>query len=287
MSTRSKTKASAFDQLSKKIDNASMSPDSKQILKLLVDMFKSISEERENRIEKLEQLYDSDRTESEMKIKQLEDSLAKSNKLLLDANSSNDKLKTELQQSRNAHDELEAYGRRESLIFSGDAVKPAANNEDCSMIARDIFKNILKLQKDPLISTAHRIGKPPSTNSTAPDKRGIIVKFVQRDDKLLIKKLAKEKKISGLYINESLTPTRSKIHNVLRQCHKMQNSPVTGTSTHNGRVFVFTKPAPNAPTGSPSIKTEINTEEKLSEFCHNFIKKPLETFLDKFGKKMF
>ena len=67
----------------------------------------------------------------------------------------------------------------------------------------------------------------------------------------------------------------------------MKNSPVTGVFTHNCKVFVYTKPAVNAPAEAPSIKQEINTKEKLSEFCLNFIKKPLDSFLDVRGNQMF
>ena len=80
---------------------------------------------------------------------------------------------------------------------------------------------------------------------------------------------------------------RSKIYYVLRQCKKMKNGLVKGLTTHNGKIFVFTKPSPNAPDNAPSLKQEINTEAKLAEFCDNFIKKPLEMFLDSEGRKIF
>ena len=137
------------------------------------------------------------------------------------------------------------------------------------------------------ISTAHRIGKPPAPDSAAADKRALIVKFCRRDDKFLVHRVAKEKKIKGLSVNESLTPIRSKIYNVLRACKRMNNKLVTGTYTHNGRVFAFTKHAPNAPDEAPGARVEINTREELEQFCTNFIKKPLETFLFKDGQKIF
>ena len=299
------TKKMTFEEVELKINNSSLSSESKAIYKIMMDMFKSISIDKDSMITQLKQLVEDNRSKMDAKISSWELSMDKMRKELTDEKSlveieldkfkkelsaeklMNKKLSSQLITSQNAHDELEAYGRRESLVFSGDVVKPAQSNEDCCLIARDIIKNNLKIQKDPLISTAHRIGKPPATNSSAPDKRGIIVKFVQRDDKFRIMKAAKEIKISGLYVNESLTATRSKILNVLRQCRKMRNGLVTGTSTHNGRVFAYTKPAPNAPEGSRSIRTEINTEEHLADFCSNFMKKPLDTFLDKFGKKIF
>ena len=203
------------------------------------------------------------------------------------ATTSNTELGLKIKKMENLHDELASYGRRESLIFSGDKVKAYVKDENCANIARDLIRDNLKLQMDPLISTAHRVGQPPAQG--LPDKRGIIVKFIRRDDKFTILKQARGKhtRVNGLNINESLTATRAKIKNVLLQCKKMNNSPVTGVFTHNCKVFVYTKPAINAPAEAPSIKQEISTEEKLSEFCLNFIKKPLDSFLDFKGNKIF
>ena len=86
--------------------------------------------------------------------------------------------------------------------------------------------------------------------------------------------------MAGLYVNESLTPTRSKILYVLRQAKNLSDSPITGTSTLNGRIFAHHKPSSSAPENARSQKTELNTMEKLKEFCDNFIKRPLERFLD-------
>ena len=126
------------------------------------------------------------------------------------------------------------------------------------------------------------MGKPPAPTSTSPDKRSIIVKFCRRDDKFAIMRKARDKstRVQGLFVNESLTPTRSKILYVLRKAKSASDGLITGTSTMNGRVFVHHKPAANAPDTSRSLKTEINTKEKLMDFCANFVKDPLESFLD-------
>ena len=286
MNTSNRKKKLTFEDVENKIDHSCLTSESKSIFKLFSELFKTVIYERDTKITSLEQKVEENRNKMEFRLAAVEEELGKVKTDLSAALSSNSKLRSQLQVSQNAHDELEAYGRRESLVFSGNVVKASRPNEDCCLIARDIIKDVLKIQKDPIISTAHRIGKPPA-NSSSPDKRGIIVKFVQRDDKFLIMKAAKQRKAPGLYINESLTATRAKIHNVLRQCRKMKDGLVTGTSTLNGRVFAYTKPAPNAPSGTPSIRTEINTEEQLRNFCINFIKKPLDSFLDSQGKKFF
>ena len=60
----------------------------------------------------------------------------------------------------------------------------------------------------------------------------------------------------------------------------MNNSVVTGLHTHNGRIFVYHKPAVNAPPELQSLKTEMNTEEKLMDFCSNFVKKSMENIME-------
>ena len=67
----------------------------------------------------------------------------------------------------------------------------------------------------------------------------------------------------------------------------MKNGLVTGTFTLNGRVFALHKAAAGAADDAPSLKTEINTEEILEDFCRNFIKVKLDSFLDSEGRKIF
>ena len=61
-------------------------------------------------------------------------------------------------------------------------------------VATLLIRNELQLDIQPPISTAHRVGKPPARDSNAPDTRGIVVRFCQRDDKYKILKAAREKK---------------------------------------------------------------------------------------------
>ena len=234
---------------------------------------------RDSKVTELEKLLESEKNEHSLKLSNMEAELAQ-------CKSENKDLTSQITKITQAHDELEAYGHRESLVFSGDKIKPHEPNEDCILIAKSIIQNTLKLNMDPLISTAHRMGKPPARDSSSPDKRAIIVKFIKRDDKYQILKTARDKstRVLGLFANESLTPTRSKILNVLRKCKGLSNGLVKGTSTLNGRVFAIHLPSPTAPQDSNVMRTEINTKEKLEEFCRNFLSKPLETFLDAEGR---
>ena len=277
-----KKPVSLEDVLSCINSSTTLTPEVKTIFKIMADFMKTVVRERDSKVNDLEVRLEHEKSENESKRLAMETELQRVKSL-------NKDLSSQITKMADAHDELEAYGRRESLIFSGDKIKPYEPNENCVTLAKDIINNVLKLPVDPIISTAHRMGKPPAPNSTALDKRSIIVKFVRRDDKFAVMKAARNKstRVRGLYANESLTPTRSKILYVLRQAKNMSGGLITGTSTINGRIFAHHKPAPNAPDSSPSHKTELNTKEKLIAFCENFIKKPLETFLDAQGRKIF
>ena len=274
--TRSELKKQiVFKDVVKQIDNATLTTETRNIFKILLEFMNNLVSEREDKVSLLEIKIEQERSENDAKVAAIETKFEKSN-------AENIELRSQITKLKNTHDELEAYGRRESLIFSGEKIKPFESGENCVTLAKDIIKNELKLSVDPIISTAHRMGRPPAPTSNAPDKRSIIVKFVRRDDKFLILKTARNKttRVKGLFVNESLTPTRSKILHILRQAKKIDKGVVTGTSTLNGRVFAHHKPSSTAPDDADSLKTEINTMENLEEFCKNFIKRSLESFLE-------
>ena len=187
-------------------------------------------------------------------------------------------LKKQVSEQKYDADAQDAYTRRESLIFSGDLIPAFNPNESCPKIVRSLIRQNLTLDMDPLLSTAHRLGKPPAS-SNSPDKRSIIAKFIIRDDKFRVLKEARAKKIRGLYVAESLTPTRSTIFHNLRLIRKANPKVITGLHTHNGRIFLATLPSLSAPENSRSIRTEINTMERLESFCEGFLRKPLASFL--------
>lgn len=176
-------------------------------------------------------------------------------------------------------DALDAYQRRDSVIFSGKKLPRVEENESCPNIIRDLVRTHLKLQMDPLISTAHRIGKIPAPSSDEPDRRDIIVRFCQKDVKNRVYEVARKLKVKDLYVNESLTPTRRKIMGVLRQVVKKHGNKVKSASTFNGNCFIYMPPAAGAPPNAKLLREEINTMEKLEEFCENFLKVPVASFL--------
>ena len=288
--TRNSTSSSpqSYDEVLQKINSSTtLSSESKQIFKMMTELFKSGIHLRDTKVAELEQRVELDKAKADAQIETLNGKITDLTVELDTAKTSNIELRNQLSKAVNRHDELEAYGRRESLIFSGDKLPAVQPDENCVRIARDMIRSTLDLSIDPDISTAHRIGKPPAPSSTATDRRGIIVKFCKRDDKFLVQNAAKEKKIKGLSVNESLTPTRTKILHVLRACKKMKNKLVTGTYTHNGRVFAFVKHSQGSSDEAPKTRIEINTREALEDFCSNFIKEGLETFLYQDGQKIF
>lgn len=288
----------SYDSVAKKINESkALNSETKEIFKLFLTLLQTLNKDRDQKVAEIDQKFAESHIKNREKLEHLQTTvtekidseidkienkmssvLEKNDEKLLNANEEVARLKNEVAVSKKFVDEQDAYIRRETLIFSGDKIPKATANEDCTAHVRRLIRENLNLDMDPLISTAHRLGKPPLNVST-PDKRDIVVKFCQRDVKHKVLAAARERKVRGLFVNESLTPTRQTIHYVLRQLVKTHKKLVRGTYTQNGRLFVFTKPAVNAPDDSSSIKTEINTMEKLSSFCDDFIKVPLNTFL--------
>ena len=283
MPPSTRANASSIDEVEKSIASSrTLSSESKNLLKFLIDAMKSMLNERDNELSEMINKLETERAENFQKLNSLQEELET-------YKTENVNLSSQLTKMNNAHDDLEAYGRRESLVFSGDKIKVYRPDENCVTIAQHMIKSELKIPIDPLISTAHRMGRPPASGSNRPDKRPIIVKFVKRDDKFQILKAARNKstRVPGLYVNESLTPTRAKILQVLRKCKSISNGLVKGTTTNNGKVIAIHKSSATAPDGEAVMRTEINTRELLSDFCNNFLKKPLESFLDAEGRKIF
>ena len=200
-------------------------------------------------------------------------------------------LEAKVNKLENLIDDEDAYVRRDSLIFSGPWVPLVENAEIPSNTVRNIIKDKLKIVLHPNdVSVAHRLGKKPT--SQLPDRRPIIVKFTRRDikrDILSARRTLKNECKDNIYINESLTPKRRTILFALRKIRKNHGDVLTGCSTIEGRVYAYTKPpgantrARNSSDRRPDQRHVINTHESLVEFCREYIKKPLEDFLDSWG----
>lgn len=173
-------------------------------------------------------------------------------------------------------DEEDSYERRDTVILSGEAVPNFSPNESCQEVLIKVVKDNLHLEITPGdISTVHRLGRKPDSN--LPDKRSIIVKLTRRDLKREFCASARKlKRPSKLFVNESLTPKRSTIYKTLRSIKKDHGDLVTGCTTMDGRVYAFT------PSGSANGRDRrhlVNTYESLSQFCNEFVHRPIENFL--------
>ena len=125
-------------------------------------------------------------------------------------------VRTRLAQLEDRHDDAEAYERRDTLIISGDGVPEASLGENCTVIVSSMIRE--KLRKNISagdISVSHRIGQKPRSPQHV-DRRNIFVKLCRRNlkDELLS---ACRSLRPNIYLNESLTPTRSTILYALRK----------------------------------------------------------------------
>ena len=149
-------------------------------------------------------------------------------------------VRTRLAQLEERHDDAEAYERRDTLIISVDAVQEASQGENCTAIVSNmIWENVRMNISAGDISVSHRIGQKPRSPQHV-DRRNIFVKLCRRNlkDKLLS---ACRSLKPNIYLNESLTPTRSTILYPLRKIKRMLPDKISGCKSESGRVYVFLK----------------------------------------------
>ena len=175
-------------------------------------------------------------------------------------------------------DENEAYERRDTLILSGKAVPPCSNNEDCMAVVSKVLTDHLHYVVTPSdISTLHRLGKRPA--SQGPDNRSIIIKFCRRSSKLDLLASARRVRPANLFLNESLTPQRQNIAYALRKAKREFPTIISGTSSIDGKVFVWLKPPNPEARGARDTKMAINNYAALKNFCERSLEKPVTYFL--------
>ena len=176
-------------------------------------------------------------------------------------------------------EENEAYERRDTLIISGSSIPPAQENENCSLAVRNLFKdklNVVVSEGD--ISVSHRLGA--KMNSQRQDKRSFIVKFCRRSTKTDLMASARKKKPANFFVNECLTPTQRAIGYVLRKAKREFPNIVSGSTTFDGKHFVWVKsPNPDA-RGARDSKQPISSYERLKTFCNQVLGKPVDHFTD-------
>ena len=121
------------------------------------------------------------------------------------------------------------------------------------------------------VASAYRVGPRPISQRS--DTRRTVVKLRSRELRNEIIQICKSVKPTDLYINENLTPTRSRIVRVLRQQKRCHAPMIAGCGSMGGRVYVWIKPSDS--TGK-SAKFFVNTWNKLQEFCEKILKTQLD-----------
>ena len=175
-------------------------------------------------------------------------------------------------------DDNDSYERRDTLIFSGKKIPTARNVENTAELVCQLVKDNLQITLAPSdISVAHRLNA--QNNSQRPEKRSIIAKFCRRDLKNDILFSARKKKCPDLFVNECLTPCQQTISFVLRRAKREFPDLISGTTTFDGKNFVWVKPPnPSAP-GAKDTRLKVSTHAKLLEFCTRTLSKPLAHYL--------
>ena len=122
-------------------------------------------------------------------------------------------VKEEVQAQKFELDKLEQYGRRDNIKIFGI---PPEENENTNQLVVDLAADIGVSISSNDISVSHRL---PGGRNDRP--KPIIVKFVRRDTKSSImkrkKELKKKENRKEVYVQEDLTPLRSKIFKELKR----------------------------------------------------------------------
>ena len=173
----------------------------------------------------------------------------------------------------------ESYERRDCLVFSGAKIPPHANDENCISIIQELARNNLKISiPENEISVAHNVGTRNPTQSG--NKRSIIAKFCRRNTKMDVLSSARKMKIENLFVNESLTPQQRTIGYVLRRARRDRPDRISGSTTVDGKHYVWIKPVNSSAPASKNNKLLIGTIEKLRRFTLEYLEKPLSAYID-------
>ena len=183
-------------------------------------------------------------------------------------------MEKEIQVLRDRHDDLENYGRRNTIVISGPSLPNATTNENCIDTATQIILEKLELPNFARtdIDVAHRLGKPrPGT----PDKRSIIVKLCRRENKQIIFQACRIKKPQNIFFSESVSKTRSTILYILRKARRDFPGKFGMCKTEDGNVRVML-PTPDDPTRF--TRETVNTRSDLDKLLRTRINRDSSRF---------
>ena len=160
-------------------------------------------------------------------------------------------------------DNVEADGRMNDLILSGNVLPVHQRGENTRAVCVDVLKNHLKYEiPSEKILSAYRLGNKAANQE--PDRRSILVRLTDRASKGDVIASCKTSKPAQLFINENLTPAKSKILFTLRAVKRRLPEKIRACGSRDGRIFVWMR-APS--TAGRDSKIFINSQQQLYDLC--------------------
>lgn len=152
----------------------------------------------------------------------------------------NGELKKKVKGLEDKIEEMEQYSRSNCVEIHGVPFSPS---EDVVSIVKEVGKAMDMSVSDGMIDACHRLGVSRQGHTTS----GIIVKFVRRLDKeeflrrRRVKRTLSTRHIGGaddkpIYINESLSPARRRLHALARNFQRSNNFKFLWV--RNGKIFL-------------------------------------------------
>ena len=187
-------------------------------------------------------------------------------------------LKTKLYKLEEKIDDQEAYERRDTIIISGEKVPIVTPNENCTEMVCKLMEENLNLSVNAAdISVSHRLGPKPITQKA--DKRKIIIKLCRRENKINILRCARAIKPQNLFFSESLTIQRQEISAALRKARRQLPNIISGTTTIDGSVYVWTRRGGSSGSSTRDMRHKINSMAQFEDFCQANLQMPASRFL--------
>ena len=188
--------------------------------------------------EELRELRSSTKTlEDKIRCLESENSALKSNLKKLDYLSSH---------SQDIQDIIDNENERRSchVVLSGRLVEEARNEENLVQATAALIKeNINPDFHTSNILSAKRLGRSPQEGMT--DKRKILVRLNNRETRTSLQRKRKQRKTEGLYMNDFLMASSTKVFYQLRVAKKKFPDKIGSVWTYGGKVYTKTSQSEN------------------------------------------
>lgn len=158
-------------------------------------------------------------------------------------------------------DEVEANDRRNTIILSGEQLPPVTTGENVTQVAMETVKekiNYVIPATD--VYAAFRLGKKKSTQAV--DNRPIMIKLIRPGLSNDVLHACRTVKPLNFYVNENLTPARSRILFALRHAKRRFPDKIASCGSREGRIYVWMKS--QSPNGS-NTRVFIDGNRRLEE----------------------